>query len=210
MKNKESLLKRTAKKALPYTGLAALVALQTPIHESVHCATAELTGGNCTGVVLSAQNNWYMKPLEYITFGFYKVGDLAVGIDGVTSIAHADTLFGKLGSIATAALPEFMYTAVGMGLVKLGLENYKKKPLFGMVQTLAGGLCMSSTLNYMRVSLYGARPGHDYYDVTQKVLDILHLPESLASAMTPLVGIPLLFVAAYGTAAIVTNKMKSE
>ena len=63
----------------------------------------------------------------------------------------------------------------------------------------------------MKMCLSGAQPGHDYYNVTQTVFELMHLPGDCASWATPLVGIPLLFGAAYFTAGMFMsgiNKLK--
>ncbi len=188
---------------LKYSGLAALVALETPLHEGMHCAVGAVTG-SCKGLEFSPRH-WYLKPLDYLLGGFLDVKELPAGTDGRTLVQHSDTLWGNLGSIASSAAPEYVYTTIGMVLVRNGVEKWRERPLEGLAQTVAGGMCMSSTLEYMRLSMFGAQPGHDYYNITQKVLEILHLPAGMAGALTPLIGIPLLLGAAYFTAGLLTD-----
>ncbi|MBI5066385.1 hypothetical protein HZA97_09200 [Candidatus Woesearchaeota archaeon] len=201
----EQKTKDLTKKVLKTTGLASIVALETPIHETMHAVAAKLTFGNCYGIVLSP-GHWYSKPLELLSFGFYKAQETQGGADGYTMTAHANTFLGNLGSLITAATPEFVYTTIGMAFVKKGVEEWKERPLSGMFKTLLGGMCMSSTLNYMKISFFGAQPGHDYYNVTQNALQMVHLPEGLAAILTPVVGVPALFAAAYFTAGFLTDR----
>jgi hypothetical protein len=199
-------LKSMGRQTSKWIGLGALVGLQTPIHETVHCGTAAITGGSCEQVELSARH-WYMKPLEIITNGFYRVTELPSGIDGQAWTRHSESLFGRMSSILTAAGPEFAYTTLGIGLISLGVEKCKGNWKWGVAQVAAGGIFMRNTLNYMAISIAGARPGHDYYNVTEDILDFFHLPTSAATALTPYVAIPAMFAAAYFAAGALKNKL---
>ncbi len=203
----EQKTKDLTKLVLKTTGLASIVALETPIHETMHAVTAKLTFGNCYGVVLSS-DHWYSKPLEWLSLGFYKAQATNPGIDGYAMVAHSNDFLGNLGGLITSATPEFVYTTIGMAFVKKGVEDWKERHLSGMFKTLLGGMCMSSTLNYMKISFFGAKPGHDYYNATQNVLQMVHLPGELAAVLTPIVGIPALFAAAYFTAGFLTDRKK--
>ncbi|MBI4919589.1 hypothetical protein HY837_06665 [archaeon] len=193
------------KTAAKYGGLWSIVAAQTPIHESMHGITAELTGGDCSGIFLNQDTQWYMKPFEWLTGGFVKLQQLDPGVDGFAKISHPDTTFGKVGGILTSAMPEYVYTTMGMAFVSSGLKDWNTKPFTGMLKTLVGGVCMKNTLYYMGVSFWGAKPGHDYYNVTQKALEMAHLPGDWATVATPAIGIPALFAASYFSAAILTS-----
>ncbi len=211
----KKILNFSLKPLKKYGGLAALVGLGTPIHETIHGVTAVATGGVWEGVELNSAH-WYSRPLEWLTLGFYDAKELGRGAGGVAYTNHNELIqeghvvLAKIGSILTSATPEFFYTTIGMGLVTSGVSEYKTKPATGFAKTIAGGLCMSNTLNYARICIqYGAQPGHDYYNVTQGILSLTPLPETWASWTTPLIGIPLLFFAAYQTAGFVSEKISN-
>ncbi len=200
------MVPKILKTGLKCLGLSGLIAAETPIHETMHGVTAAVTGSDWEGVLLKQESNWYLQPLETLTGGFYDVTNtLPPGVDGQAQLTYHDTVGGHLSMLLSSAAPEFLFMGSGLGLVKLGLEDYKNSPVMGMLKTITGMSFITSTFYYMKHSFWEGRAGHDYYNVTQQALEMVHLPGDWASVATPLVGIPLFFAATYFTAALTTK-----
>jgi hypothetical protein len=190
-------------------GLTALVALETPVHETIHCGTAKvLPSVACEGITLSAQNHWYAKPLEWATFGWFKAGQTPAGVDGYAALQSIDSTMGHLTTAATAAAPNYLYAAAAVGLITAGVKNHKTNPIRGMMQAVAGLLLVPGTHYYMSTTLGATGRGNDYGMITSHLVQAVHMPAPIAEVVGRY-GASLsalaIFMAAYFTAGILTR-----
>jgi hypothetical protein len=175
-----------------------ITALEVPLHEGMHAVTATvLPSVHCDGIVLSA-NHWYSYALQAITFGYVKAQELPAQLAGYAKISQNDSFLGNLDGALTAALPEVATMTLGMYWISQGIQNIKErgKRLSAVVKAYCGFTLIAGTQAYMNMSVTHPEQGSDYYNFTESVLRMAHLPPSAAEYVT--------FV---GTAAMVTGAL---
>lgn len=179
IKSLESIVK---KYALP----VGITSLQTPLHEGMHAALAKiLPHSTCTGIVLSNKNFWYTKPLKYLTGGFYDTADLA-GADGITKIMHNPDFLGNLSYAISSAAPEVATMTLGFYWIKNSMNNLstKGKRMYSLVSAGCGASLIADSFYYLKSSCISPQASSDYLNFTKGLLQMAHMPESIAPYLT--------------------------
>jgi hypothetical protein len=176
-------LENIIKKMVIPTGITAL---EVPLHEGLHSITAiVLPGVQSQGIALN-NTEWYAKPFEFITFGYMKATAMAADTKGYALITHNDNFLGNLSNAFTSALPEVATMTLGMYWINQSIKNIRKngERAGALVKAYCGSALIASTHMYMKLSNLSPQKGDDYYNFTESVLKLAHLPESAAKYVT--------------------------
>jgi hypothetical protein len=179
LKSLESIVKK-------YSLPVGITALQTPLHEGMHAILAKiLPHSTCTGIVLSNKNFWYTKPLKYLTGGFYDTADL-VGADGITKMQYTPDFLGHLSSTIASAAPEIATMTLGFYWIRNGINDIstKGKRIYSLVSAMCGTSLVSDSFYYLKTSSLSPSAASDYLNFTKGVLQMAHMPESIAPYVT--------------------------
>jgi hypothetical protein len=207
--NEKSALTRNIAKIIKFLFPISIAYFETPLHEGLHALIAKIMPhASCSGVIISS-HYWYSSVLQFLTFGFYKAGNLPTGVAGQASISIINDFLGHLSETIISAGPEIITVALGLYWIKRGLEQItlSGQRLYSMLLAYCGVIILSSAFNYMSSSVApGSSSGSDYMGFTAGILRMLHLPDFLAPFLTVFGSLIMFWVAMHIARVIPTAK----
>lgn len=177
--NKKPFFRRSLERiATKYLPMAAITALEAPLHEGLHYLTAKvLPGVGADGFKIN-QDIWYAKPLSWMTLGYIKAEDLPDNVPVQTMISHNGGLLGKLGTVVVSAVPEVATMTLGFYWLKKSIDNINTEGerMLSLTRAYCTMALTASTFGYMKSSILNPTKGSDYVGFTRAVLDLSPTP----------------------------------